>query len=282
MEQLNDTTPQTNPPAPVGDVVRDQLADLAKRGIRVRTEADVQRDQERELQRRRGLAVRALEQQLGPRYGRSCAGLEQYEIYHEAQAEVVARLRYILEHELAGMARDGQSMIFSGTVGTGKDHLLAASLYAACERGYSCDWTDGLTFYAKFRDGIKRGDLEQDLLKAYLKPDIFAISDPVPPAGQVSDYGLQMLKRAVDERYRFRKPTWLTLNAKDPEEAAGALTSVVFDRLADGAETFACFWPSYREVARKRAKERREQGFKDASKGGPAQAGEAPARRAQR
>ena len=50
----------------------------------------------------------------------------------------------------------------------------------------------------------------------------------------------------LDGRYRFMRPTWLSMNIASREEAAAKLGAPTIDRLAEGAVACFCNWPSYR------------------------------------
>ena len=68
----------------------------------------------------------------------------------------------------------------------------------------------------------------------------------VPPKGDASQYNADVLMRIVDRRYRDCKPTWLTLNVLDGEEAERRLASPIVDRVRHGSLCLECNWPSYR------------------------------------
>jgi DNA replication protein DnaC len=82
------------------------------------------------------------------------------------------------------------------------------------------------------------------------RPQILAVSDPIPPMGETSAWNAALLYRIVEWRYRDLKATWMTLNAESLEEAQHLTTPAVFDRLREGAIMIPCFWPSYRGRAR--------------------------------
>lgn len=146
---------------------------------------------------------------------------------------------------------EGGNVIFYGPPGTGKDHLLVGLMREAIlHHGMSVHWCNGQTLFGDFRDNIDRDISERQLLAKYSKPSILAISDPVPPRGEISNYASAMLYRIIDERYRFLRSTWVTVNVATSEEAAQALSGPILDRLRDTAVTVFCNWPSYR-VSRK-------------------------------
>jgi DNA replication protein DnaC len=197
-------------------------------------------------------AVADLAARLGRRYAPDRATLEGFEVYHRDQRPVLGRLREI-RAELPGWLEGGRGLVFYGTVGTGKDHLLAAMLYAAARAGLSCRWENGQDLHARFRDQVKADGREEDVLAPLVAPQVLAVSDPTPPAGQLTPWNQLQLYRLFDRRYRALRSTWVTLNASSVSDADAQLSEPVFDRLRHGAELLPCFWPSYRERGRTQA-----------------------------
>jgi DNA replication protein DnaC len=139
-------------------------------------------------------------------------------------------------------------VIFFGTVGTGKDHLAAALLYAATDAGCLCRYTNGRELFARFRAtmGDDAAENERKLVDDFAAPAVLAISDPTPPGSDMTAWQHDVLYRIVDRRYSLMRSTWITANLTR-ETADAALTEPVWDRLQQGAEVFVCDWGSYRE-----------------------------------
>lgn len=191
-----------------------------------------------------------LSDRLGRRYAADVVALDAFQVYHAAQKKTVARLQS-MRPKLPGLVRSGSGLIFFGSVGTGKDHLMAAMLYACCEAGIHCDWVNGQTLFQRFRDGMSGDDRESSIVQSFFAPQVLAISDPTPPVPLKDEsWRLETLYRVIDKRYRDMKSTWLTINAVDANDADAKLSAQVFDRLRDGAEMIPCFWPSFRERAK--------------------------------
>lgn len=202
---------------------------------------------EQTQRRSRALAIDQLAGRLGKRYAPSRASFDRYQIYHDNQKPVVARLKALLP-TLREFIANGRGILLCGTVGTGKDHLLASMLYAALEVGVSCDWLCGLDLFARFRDAIGSDRRESEVIATFAKSDVLAISDPTPPMSLKDEaWRIEQLYRVIDARNRALKSTWATINVNSPAEAEARLSSQVFDRLRDGAELMGCFWPSFRE-----------------------------------
>lgn len=190
----------------------------------------------------------AIAAQLGERYWPDRCSLETYQVYNPKQKEILARLRAL---KMKTLVENGRGLIFFGFVGTGKDHLMAALLYHAASLGISAQWMNGQAFYGASRDRMDSGESERRAFAELLTPEILAISDPVPPAGNLSAWNVSQLYRLIDERYRALKPTWASLNATNEADADKMLSAPVWDRLRENAEMFPCFWQSFRERQQK-------------------------------
>ena len=230
------------PERPIG-----QLAEAVLRQARRDFDGERQRKQANMEHRKTvetSQAIKYLAETLGRRYAPNLASLEAFVVTNERQQQVLDRLRAAcVEH----MVPRGDGLVFLGSVGTGKDHLLAAMLYAACRAGFRCRWMNAQEFYGDIRDRIDSGASEDARFKALSLPDVLAISDPCPPAGGPTAWNLTQLYRLLDRRYRNMRSTWVTINARDEAEADEKLSAPVWDRLRENALILKCFWPSYRE-----------------------------------
>ncbi len=185
------------------------------------------------------LAVR-----MGRRYTPDRATLDGFRVEYAEQAAALKAVR-----QLVADGTFERSLVLYGSVGTGKDHLLAALLYAAAAAGKSVAWVNGQEVYSRFRDAMDTKTSEASLMADFTRPDVLGISDPIPPVidpNKPAAWRTELLFRVLDARYRDMKATWVTCNAEDPKDAAGKLSEPVFDRLKDGAVLVPCFWPSYR------------------------------------
>jgi DNA replication protein DnaC len=186
-----------------------------------------------------------LTRQFGQRY--AAATFDSFEIQHEAQRNVVDKLReYAGDIDVAIGA--GRNVIIYGPPGTGKDHLLVALMKAAVANYHTVEWRDAQSLYGSFRDAIGADKPEAAIIDGMTRPNVLAISDPTPPLGELSDYQRSMLFRVVDRRYRDLRPTWVTINAADSAEAERKIAPNIIDRLAHGALVLRCNWPSYRRA----------------------------------
>jgi len=141
------------------------------------------------------------------------------------------------------------NVLLFGPKGTGKDHLLTALVRLAGAGDLGVEWRNGLDLFGEWRSLVGGEESERDAIAPLVGCDVLALSDPLPPSGQLSEWQQQMLARVIDGRYRKLAPTWVTLNVTSGEEAESRLGPLIADRLRDGALALFCNWPSYRKVA---------------------------------
>ena len=191
----------------------------------------------------RGGNWRRLERLIGQRY-EGCR-VDSFKTSLEAQRKVRDAVRKYGKDITARVAA-GTNIVLYGPPDTGKDHLLVGLLYQACKYSHSIGWVNGMDLHGEIRDAMDGETTESYILKKYTEPTVLAISDPVPPWGDLSKFQAVFLFRLIDARYRAMKPTWVTVNATKGEELEGRIGEQVVDRLRDGALTLHCDWPSYR------------------------------------
>lgn len=214
------------------------------------TADDVQRREKAERERLdREAAARWSEIQpaIGERY-RGCT-LESFVATTERQQRVKAIVTQFVADMPANLAA-GTNLVLFGTVGTGKDHLLVAALREAVRAGTTARYISGMDLWAQMRGAFADDKNESSVLRDLTRCDVLAISDPIPPFGTLTDFQTQVLYRIVDARYRARKPTWMTINVADGEQAATKLGAANVDRLKDHAVMVRCEWDSYRQAKR--------------------------------
>ena len=188
---------------------------------------------------------RALESSLGARYSRLRCDLDKFQIYDKKQATALAEVRAVIS-TIKATVEAGDGVMLIGQVGTGKDYLLAALLYAAAEELIPVKHVNAQEVFGGFRDRIDTGDSDEDYFRSLIAPDVLGLSDPIPPTGSVGNWDVQNLYRIIDRRYKEMKSTWVSLNAVNIEEVTKQLSAPVFDRLRHNARIIPCFWPSYR------------------------------------
>ena len=204
-------------------------------------------NREQEAQRKAALIASRIES-IGNRVGKRYANvtLDGFDTRHDAQKDVLKHVRDYSEN-IEQRVASGSGLFLIGPPGTGKDHLAIAVLLAAAAKGISVHWADGMELFAGARDNIDANRTEAAWLSTYTSPTMLAISDPVPPLGSVKEgFQLATLFSIIDRRYRDMKPTLMTLNVNDRDEAEKRMAPNIVDRLAHGALVLRCDWPSYR------------------------------------
>lgn len=182
----------------------------------------------------------------GKRY-HNC-NFQNYTIQCEAQKTAVVKLqKYLTNLEQHVSAGDG--VVLYGPTGTGKDHLLVAAIgYAVIRHGINLVWRDGMTIFSDIREAFSDNESENSIIRELCRPEILAISDPLPPEAHLSEFRKETLFRILDARYSNRKPTWITTNVKDSVEMEHRLGVASTDRIRDGATAIHCNWESHRKV----------------------------------
>jgi DNA replication protein DnaC len=186
--------------------------------------------------------------EFGPKRYRG-ATLDNFETEHEGQAEILAKVR-ALASCVRELIKAGSSVVWYGTPGTGKDHLMIALLRAAIVQGaFSPQFVAGATLYRCLAPYRFRGsDTDDGNFAFYEEASVLAISDPLPAGCDPSSKDLVNLFELVDARYNARLPTWATMNVESEEEMQDHLTPQIYDRLKEGGYFLPCFWPSYRSA----------------------------------
>lgn len=194
---------------------------------------------------RRNEIVKRLNDSVGERFRN--AKFATYRKECQEQLNAVKVVRGWAEDYEANRAK-GAGMVIYGPPGTGKDHLAIAALrLIAIKFGVDVFWCHGLDLFAALRSGIQDELREAEVLKPYFKAGVLCLSDPIPPAGAVTPWQASQLGRIIDRRWRNLRPTIVTLNVKDGEEAGDRLGQAAVDRLKQDAVCVACNWPSFRK-----------------------------------
>jgi len=167
----------------------------------------------------------------------------------ESQTMVINQLRRYTS-QLAQCCTDGSGLGLIGTVGTGKDHLMAASMMVAVGDGHSVEWRDGAALCREFHSVIEGVTTEHRVLAPLFSCDILAISDLLPPGAALNEFVRSKLLVVIDQRYRDMKPIWWSINETRKKDAESRMSPPIWDRLTDGGLMLSFDWPSHRETRR--------------------------------
>jgi DNA replication protein DnaC len=194
-------------------------------------------------------ATHYIDQNVGRRYA-GCS-FDNFQTGPKEQAKKTAALEACVEYALN--FRDhfeaGRSLVLVGPKGTGKDHLLTATIRRIARnfgKPGKVMFRDGLKLFSEFRAAFNTETTEQAIVERYISPALLAISDPLPPRGTLSEHEQRMALRIIDGRYRESRPLALTINAVNRQEISDRMGVQACDRIFDCAVVVRCVWESYR------------------------------------
>lgn len=172
--------------------------------------------------------------------------------YQDTQREVLAAFESYCG-EMRKNTGEGVGLTLFGPKGTGKDFLLGIALrQAVLDHGMFARWFNGMDLYVQMRAGMSNsGDVSEAYLIQQLSTvPVLAISDPLPPFGNLTEFQAATLFAILDARYRAKFPTWMTINVLNRTDAASRMGSQIIDRIAHRSMRLFCNWGSYREFER--------------------------------
>lgn len=147
--------------------------------------------------------------------------------------------------------REVNNLVLHGPVGTGKDHLALAAMRTICwVHGVSCAWVNGRDMMGEVRDAIDSHTSERSLLSRWAQPTLVCISDPLPTMGELTPHQADMLYRVIRERIDRGRPTIITVNVQNGDEADRRLGVPTWDRMQQNAWVMRCNWESHRQPAK--------------------------------
>ena len=145
----------------------------------------------------------------------------------------------------------GRGIVLAGTVGSGKDHLLVATLRAAAARwSIACHWINCRDLFAMERDRIGRGEQSDSVMLNLANVELLALSDPLPAKGELGEYLADFLYRLIRKRVDNMRPTMLSVNVLTDDQGYTRLGPPTWDRFKERADLIICQWPGFRGEAR--------------------------------
>ena len=165
----------------------------------------------------------------------------------EARKKALTKVSFYAD-EMQMRVSAGQNLIFHGPAGTGKDHLMAATVRTAIFR-YGIGpifWIDAaaLLLKARHRDASLSADLQ-----AAEQAAVFALSDLLPVKA-MDGAEATLLQHLIDRRYSRQRPIWLTVNINQAESIDGKFDTAVLGRLRENLWAVSCNWPDRRHSQR--------------------------------
>lgn len=192
--------------------------------------------------------------QRGSRY-EDCR-FETFRVSNPAQAAAVEILRTFASDAVEN-GRAGNGLLLFGPCGSGKDHLLTATLRASISAGWfdnvnypatAIQFRSGAELFADLRTGIAKETPERETLAPLLGCRLLVLSDVVQSGSALTEYQRQIVYRIVDHRYNHKRPVWMSVNAASRADLDTMLGRAIADRLIDGAVLVPCNWESFRRV----------------------------------
>ncbi len=248
----------------MSDLASDTRQEQKSNGNENQSGARLER-QERERLMLREAVWKALCEERGQRYIEN--RLSNYVVSTPEQQAAVDKLKdYAADFDVRFAA--GQSILFLGPVGTGKDHLMFAMARRAIEQFKTLLWLTGADLWMGFRQAMSikkkytitklveygshfntalEGD-ESDIIKKLAEVDVLCISDPLPPSGPLTEWQAEKLIHVIDKRYSNMLPTFMTVNVANREEMEQRMGAAAVDRLGHGALAICCNWDSFRKA----------------------------------
>lgn len=140
-----------------------------------------------------------------------------FDIFHPYNAEQEHALRVCREIGAAYRVKSPpRGVVLSGPVGTGKTHLLCATLgYLATEQGAACRYVEISFLYSEIRYGFQAGRSGLDAIRPLVDADVLAIDEL--GKGKGSAFELETLDELIARRYNVGRTTLLATNQSTAE-----------------------------------------------------------------
>jgi len=138
----------------------------------------------------------------------------------------------------------GKNLILLGTVGTGKDHLLAAMVRHALAMPIDTHYIRGSELCTQMRESYNERNTAVPI--RFVEVPLLVISDIEPARDGVSKFEERALLELIDRRYNSERPICCTTNCETTKDLDAAIGSRAADRLLDNAVVAIMIWPSYR------------------------------------
>lgn len=175
-------------------------------------------------------------------------GFDDYQVdpANKAQAQALKTCQRYAE-TFRDRREAGDSLILTGSPGTGKNHLAAAICKAVIDMGLSALHTTALRLVREVKQtwGRNAGLSEAEAIEGFISPDLLVIDEVGCQFGSQAEQ--IVLMEVINSRYADMRPTVLLSNLP-VGELKGILGPQVVDRFYEGKSVvLEMFWPSHRQ-----------------------------------
>jgi len=179
-----------------------------------------------------------------PRY--ELATFDGYQTTTDGQKKALAALREYADRFQENRA-EGRSLILTGSVGTGKTHLMIALIKRLIDDGYRPRYLTLYDYVHSVRETWRRGaeKTEREVVTSLAEYDLLLLDEV---GVQVfSDNEMMLVHLLIDGRYQRRLPTVIASNL-DMKGILAAIGERAMDRLREGNGRAIVFkWKSARQ-----------------------------------
>ncbi|HYV46778.1 MAG TPA: ATP-binding protein [Myxococcaceae bacterium] len=199
----------------------------------------------------------------------AAADFESYRAFDEAGA----RAKRVAQQFALGYRRGARARgyVLSGPVGTGKTHLLAATLsHAVLEVGARAEYVEISHLYAEIRRGFQEGKSGGEIIKPLSGAELLAIDEL--GKGRMSPFELETMDELISRRYNAGRTTLFATNyslrppdrsrapyvSTDDLKQAGKESQLLYDRVGDRIYSRLCEMCDFVELPRTTPDHRRQ------------------------
>lgn len=173
-----------------------------------------------------------------------------FETFIEKNTEQAKRKQRCKEYaeKFFEVSKNGMSMVFCGTTGTGKTHLACSiANYIIQNHDKTAVFFNVIDAVRRVKETYRKNSIEteREAIKWFLQPDLLILDEVGVQFG--SDTEKMILFEIINKRYENLKPTILLSNLS-PENLKDFVGERIMDRMKEGGGRILTFnWSSFRQ-----------------------------------